>query len=124
MRSAASLRAACAATFAVLPLAAQVTYDRIRAAEKEPQNWLTYSGDYTGRRHSLLKQIDAANAARLRPSWIFQMDLAHKLETSPLVVDGVMYLSEPPSNVTALDVRTGQPLWRYRRHIPQGVRYC
>jgi alcohol dehydrogenase (cytochrome c) len=52
------------------------------------------------------------------------MDLAHKLETSPLVVDGVMYLSEPPSNVTALDVRTGQPFWRYRRPIPQGVRYC
>ncbi len=109
---------------AAAPCPAQVTYERIRNAEKEPQNWLTYSGDYSGRRHSPLKQIDVTNAAKLRPAWIFQMDLSHKLETSPVVVNGVMYITEPPSNVTALDARTGRPYWRYRRTLPQGLRYC
>ena len=48
----------------------------------------------------------------------------HKFETTPLVVDGIMYLSEPPSHVTALDTRTGRVLWKYRRIVPQDVRVC
>ncbi len=125
MRLGRSFQCAVPALFAfAAACSAQVTFERIRAAEKEPHNWLTYSGDYSGRRHSALKQIDVTNVAKLRPAWMFQMDLNHKLETSPIVVNGVMYVSEPPSNVTALDARTGQPYWRYRRNIPQGVRAC
>ena len=109
---------------AILPLYGQVTYERILRADSEPANWLTYSGNYSGHRHSRLEQINAANVARLKPAWIHQINALHKFETTPLVVDGVMYLTEPPSNVTALDTRTGRVLWTYVREIPKDVRVC
>ena len=56
--------------------------------------------------------------------WSYQVNSLHKFETSPIVVDGIMYISEPPSNVTALDTRTGRPLWKYRRPMPDDVRVC
>lgn len=103
---------------------AQVPYERIRRADSEPGNWLTYSGNYYAHRFSSLKQIHTGNVARLKPAWIYQTNVGHKFETTPLVVDGVMYLSEPPSNVTALDTRTGRSLWRYRRTLPDNVNVC
>ncbi len=106
------------------PLLSQVTYDRILHAEKEPGNWLTYSGNYSGQRYAPLDQIDAGNVARLKLAWLYQAAEMHKFETTPLVVDGIMYLSEPPSHVTALDTRTGRVLWKYRRIVPQDVRVC
>ncbi|HEY2930248.1 MAG TPA: PQQ-dependent dehydrogenase, methanol/ethanol family [Acidobacteriota bacterium] len=102
----------------------QVPYERIRRAEAEPGNWLTYSGNYQGHRHSPLTQINAANVARLKPAWVYQMREAGKVETSPIVVDGILYITEKPNIVTALDGRTGRPLWGYRRTIPAGVRGC
>jgi len=101
---------------------AQVTPERLVKAD--PANWLTYSGTYSGQRHSALRQINTANVSGLRPVWVHQMDLNHKLETSPLVIDGIMYITEPPSNVTALDARTGRPFWTYRRPQPPDSRLC
>jgi alcohol dehydrogenase (cytochrome c) len=105
-------------------MSAQVTYERLLQAEAEPGNWLTYSGNYAGHRHSPLKQITPANAARLKPAWVYQVPVRHKFEATPLVVDGVMYLAEPPSDVTAIDTRTGKPLWKYRRGLPEDLRVC
>lgn len=107
-----------------LPLCAQAPYERIRLAEREPGNWLTHSGSYNAHRFSALDQIDATNVSRLKPSWIYQIRNTHTVETSPLVIDGIMYLSEPPSNVTALDTRTGRWLWSYRRNMPRDLRLC
>lgn len=109
---------------AALPLTAQVTYDRILNAAKEPGNWLTYSGNYAGHRYSSLAQITDQNVGKLRPLWTYQSNSLQKFETTPLVVDGVMYISEAPSHVTALDTRTGRPLWRYRRTMPDDLRVC
>src|SRR5689334_8314620 len=92
---------------ACIPLLAQVPFERIRLAEREPGNWLTYSGNYSAHRHSPLDQVDTTSVSRLRPLWVYQTSAAGAVETTPLVVDGVMYISEPPSNVTALDTRTG-----------------
>ncbi|MFN0120079.1 MAG: pyrroloquinoline quinone-dependent dehydrogenase [Blastocatellia bacterium] len=103
---------------------AQVSYERIRGAAAEPEQWLTYSGNYQGHRHSLLKQIDTSNVARLRPVWMYQMRDPGKVVTTPLVVDGVIYISEKPHAVSALDARTGRPLWTYRRTVPPDVRAC
>src|SRR5271169_6591173 len=86
---------------------AQVSFDRIRSAEREPGNWLTYSGNYSAHRHSPLDQIDAGNVQKMKPAWVYQTIAVAPVETTPLVADGIMYLSEPPSNVTALDTRTG-----------------
>ena len=93
----------------VSSLSAQVTYERILKSESEPGNWLTYSGNYSAHRFSALTQINDQNVSNLKPLWAYQTNSLQKFETTPLVVDGVMYISEPPSNVTALDTRTGRP---------------
>src|SRR6516164_10881970 len=76
------------------PLTAQVSYQRLLQAGTEPQNWLTYSGSYKSWRYSALNQINRQNASTLKLAWVYQMVTIHKVETTPLVVDGVMYLSE------------------------------
>src|SRR5215471_9175014 len=100
---------------------AQVPYDRIAKAESEPANWLTYAGGYKSQRYTALDQINKQNVTQLRPLWVYQIRQAGIIETSPIVVDGVMYMTEPPSTVTALDVRTGRPLWSYTPKIPDDV---
>ncbi len=104
--------------------AGQVTYERLRRAEAEPGNWLTYSGNYSSHRFSGLSQITPANVRRLKPVWVYQVRARERTQATPLVADGVMYLSEPAGEVTALDTRTGRPLWSYRRTMPKGVRGC
>jgi alcohol dehydrogenase (cytochrome c) len=99
-------------------LSAQVPYQRILRSADQPENWLTYSGDYQSHRYSTLDQITRSNVDRLKVAWMYQIKTHHKVETSPLVFDGIMYISEPPSDVTAIDLRTGRPIWRYRRSVP------
>jgi alcohol dehydrogenase (cytochrome c) len=103
--------------------AAQVSYERI-AAGTEAGNWPTYSGTYSGQRYSPLAQINRGNAARLKIAWMYQTTDLNPFEATPLVADGVMYISEPPSNAAALDLRTGRPIWVFRRAIPSGVSVC
>ncbi len=103
---------------------AQVPYERIRQAEREPESWLTYSGDYASHHYSRLDRINRANVARLKVAWMYQIRGRQHFESTPLVFDGVMYLTDPPSDVTALDLRTGRPIWHYRRSIPPGVPVC
>ena len=103
----------------LLPVAAagQVPYKRIADAGAEPGNWLTYSGGYQSHRFSRLAQITPANVGRLKTAWVYQFKQKGTQETSPVVVDGVMYISESPTIVTALDARTGRTLWSWRRDI-------
>jgi alcohol dehydrogenase (cytochrome c) len=103
---------------------AQVTYDRLLKAQQDPANWLTYSGSYSSWRFSKLDQINRENVNRLRVKWVYQMPTTHMVETTPIVVDGVMYITEPPSNVVALDAVTGKPYWRYRRALPDRINVC
>jgi alcohol dehydrogenase (cytochrome c) len=103
-------------------LFAQVSYERLVRAESESESWLTYSGSYRSQRFSALKQITPENVAKLKPAWVYQIREPGLIETTPLVVDGVMYLTEPPSTVTALDVRSGRPLWKWSRAMPRDVR--
>lgn len=100
---------------------AQVPYKRILGADTEPSSWVTYSGNYQAQRFSQLSQINRQNVAQIKPTWVYQMRNPGIVETSPIVADGVMYITEPPSRATALDVRTGRPLWTYSPAIPQDV---
>jgi alcohol dehydrogenase (cytochrome c) len=95
---------------------AQAPYQRIVDAAREPGNWLTYSGNYQGHRFSPLAEITPANVAGLRVKWAYQFPNP-RAEVSPLVVDGVMYVSGP-NTAAALDVRTGRELWTWKRAIP------
>src|SRR5215472_17687515 len=111
----------CAVLLFAANLCAQVPYQRITHAEREPEHWLTYSGSYRSHRFTTLDHITTKNVARLRTAWIYQVKQAGLVEVSPIVVDGVMYITEPPSTVTALDVRTGRPLWTWTPSIPENV---
>jgi alcohol dehydrogenase (cytochrome c) len=116
-------RALLLCTFAAC-LPGQVTHQRILNADKEPGNWLTYSGGFQGWRYSALEQITRENVNKLRVKWLYQMPTTHTVETTPLVVDGVMYFTEPPSNVVAVDAETGKQFWRYRRPLPSKINAC
>jgi len=103
-------------------LSAQVPYERIAKAASDPGAWLTYSGGYDGHRYSGLSQLTPANVAGLRPRWVYQMHNRGRMETSPVVVDGVMYITEAPAIVTALDLRSGRALWTYERPMPPDLK--
>src|SRR3954470_13309335 len=87
-------------------------------------DWVHYQGSLQGSRYSPLNQVTKANAARLQPLWSYQIDRTDKFEASPIVRGGIMYISEPPSDVTALETRSGKPLWRYRRVYPENIPTC
>lgn len=110
--------AATLVALATSALAAQVTDARLRAARREPANWLTYSGDFAAQRYSPLSQVTPANVSTLRPAWIYQAVTPGVMQTSPIVVDGVMYLTEFQGHVVALDARSGRVLWRYQQAVP------
>ena len=96
-------------------IAGGLTYDRIRNSSAEPNNWLTYWGDYSGKHFSSLKEINTTNVSQLQARWAVQMPGDSMLEATPLVVDGVMYTSGMPGQVFALDAKSGLQIWKYER---------
>ncbi len=112
------------AALAAAPLHAQVSWERLLKAAREPQNWLTYSGTFASVRHSPLQQVTPANVKNLEMRWVFQAQSLQKFESTPLVVDGIMYLTEAPNDVVALDARTGRQFWIYRYNPSTGIRLC
>jgi alcohol dehydrogenase (cytochrome c) len=102
----------------------QVTYERIRAASNEPQNWLTYSGGYSSWRYSKLDQINAGNVSRLSLQWAFQIGDLGQLETTPIVVDGILYATGQNDRAFAIDTHTGRAIWRYQRNLPDKLQPC
>lgn len=98
-----------------------VSYSRILNALKEPQNWLTYWGDYSAIRHRDLNQINTSNAKELRVEWIFQNQRGMN-QTMPLAIDGILYLTTGVNHVYALDARTGRELWHYEYPLPPEVK--
>lgn len=88
-------------------------------------DWLTYAGDYAGLRHAREKQISRQNVANLQFAWAAQLrggDLG--LEATPIVAAGKMFVTEAPEGLTALDARTGEVVWRFRRSLPRQMPLC
>jgi PQQ-dependent dehydrogenase (methanol/ethanol family) len=100
-----------------------VTFKRLNNAQAEPHNWLSYWGDLRGTHYSGLRQVTPLNAAMLRSQWTYQLG-GTSIETTPLVVDGMMFVTGPLSDVTALDARTGQPLWQFKRKLAPVASHC
>jgi alcohol dehydrogenase (cytochrome c) len=109
---------------AAVSLQAQVTFDRILGAEREPQNWLSYSGTLFNQRFSPLTQITAANAKNLQLQWVWQSRSLEKFEATALVVDGVLYTVQAPNDVVALDAVTGRVFWTYSHQPAPDARTC
>ena len=102
----------------------QVSYERVVGAAREPQNWLTYSGRYSGWRYSGLDQISSSSASHLAMQWTFQVADLGQFETTPIVVDGVLYGTGQNNRAFALDARTGRAIWRYQRSLPDKIQPC
>jgi alcohol dehydrogenase (cytochrome c) len=103
-----------------------VTFADLRAGLADPTSWLSFSGDYTGQRHSPLTQITRDNVGTLSPVWIFQSGTFARgrgFETTPLIHDGVLYVTGANNYAWALDARTGRPFWQYRRELPSDLTY-
>ncbi len=115
---------AFAVLFAAASLQAQVTFDRILHSNQEPQNWLTYAGAVNGQRYSPLTQITPDNVKNLEMKWAFQARSLEKFESTPLVVDGTMYLTQAPNDVVALDAVTGEIKWIYSHSPSKEARPC
>jgi alcohol dehydrogenase (cytochrome c) len=103
--------------------AGPVTYERLRSAESDSSNWLTYSGQYNGQRYSRLAAVNRHNAGRLQIRWIYQLRTGDAVETAPLVADGVMYLTRA-NDVIALDAATGRPYWTFSYPLPVTLPLC
>ena len=88
--------------------AAEIDSKRLIEAEKEPENWMTYAGTYNAWRYSPLDQINRDNVEDLVPVWVFQTGkMEGGFSCTPLVVDGVMYITSPWNRVFAIDAVTG-----------------
>lgn len=94
---------------------------RLLGANADPGNWLLHGRSYDNQRYSLLKQITAANVRDLVPRWIYQTGISAPFQASPIVVDGVMYVSMPFNHVAAIDAESGREIWRYehKRKTPK-----
>jgi alcohol dehydrogenase (cytochrome c) len=109
---------------AIVTAKGQVTFDRLLRADAEPQNWLTYSGGLFGQRYSPLTQITPENVKNLELQWVFQARSLEKFETTPLVVEGVLYTVQAPNDVVALDAVTGRVFWVYSYNPSPLARLC
>jgi alcohol dehydrogenase (cytochrome c) len=109
-------------------LHAQVSFDRLVSAAKEPHNWLSYSGSYFSQRHSELTQITPDNAKNLELAWIYQLTsrepTSTRFEVTPVVADGIMYIVQPPNDIIALDAVTGRPFWTFSYNPSLQARPC
>src|SRR5262245_17762326 len=94
-------------------LSGPVTFDRIQNSNREPQNWITYSGNNMGQRYSPLTQITPQNAKNLEMAWLWQARSVEKFEATSIVVDGILYTVQAPNDVVALDAKNGRPIWTY-----------
>jgi PQQ-dependent dehydrogenase (methanol/ethanol family) len=101
------------------PSFTNVTTEMLTGAAKDGKNWATYGHDYWNQRWSPLTQINTENVRQLSVAWIYQTGISHlgSFETSPIVVDGVMYLTTPYNTAMAVDARTGLQLWRYEHKM-------
>ena len=98
----------------ITPLDIRVSNEQILESGRDTDQWLTYSGSLGGHRHTPLNEVTPANVAQLRVRWVRQFNTSDStIESTPLVVNGIIFTTEPPASVVALDARTGEVIWRY-----------
>lgn len=101
-----------------------VTQDMLSRAANDGNNFLHTNGNYEQTRYYPSRQINAANVKKLRPAWIFQTEIVDSLETTPIVVNGIMYITTSFNHVYALDARTGQQIWHFKHDMGPITTYC
>jgi PQQ-dependent dehydrogenase (methanol/ethanol family) len=101
-----------------------VTQEQLSAAASDENNFLHTNGNYEQTRYYPGKQINTSNVGKLRPAWIFQTEVKESLQTTPIVVDGVMYITTSFNHVYALNARTGEEYWHYKHKMGPVTTYC
>lgn len=101
-----------------------VTQKRLNSAATDKSNWLHPNGDYTQARYYQGTQINSGNVSKLRPAFVFQTAVTESMETAPLVVDGVMFLTTSYNHVYAIDAATGEEYWHYKQKLGPITVYC
>jgi alcohol dehydrogenase (cytochrome c) len=102
-----------------MPIDIQVTASDL-LTQPVGANWTSYNGDYTGRRFSSLQEVNVSNVAQLRAAWVFHPGNSQRLEVTPVVVRGMMYVTSA-NDVFALDARTGRMVWHHQRALSPGL---
>ena len=105
------------------PVGAVDENDLLKAGSNDA-NWLMYGRTYNGQRYSSLNQINTKNVARLIPVWTFQTGVLDGFECTPLVIDGIMYVTTPWNHAYAIDCKTGSQLWHYQKSLPENLALC
>ena len=101
-----------------------VTQDMLNRAGGDANNFLHTNGNYSQTRYYPASQINTGNVKNLRPAWIFQTEVVESQETTPIVVNGVMYITTSFSHVYALDAATGEQIWYYKHKMGPITTYC
>ena len=104
--------------------AAPVSQEQLNAAAADESNFLHTNGSYTQTRYFPGKQINASNVGKLHPAWIFQTEVKESMETTPIVVNGVMYVTTSFDHVYAINAKTGEEYWHYKHAMGPVTTYC
>ncbi len=104
--------------------ATPVTQDQLNAAAGDESNFLQTNGNYDQTRYFPGKQINTSNVGKLHPAWIFQTEVKESEETTPIVVNGVMYVTTSFDHVYALNAKTGEEYWHYKHAMGPVTTYC
>ena len=101
-----------------------ITQDHLLKGTDDPTSWLMYGGNYAGWRFSPLTDINRENVKNLKAAWMFQTGIPAQMQASPIVTDGIIYLTAAYNHLFALDAVTGELLWRYEHELPDDMRVC
>ena len=113
-----ALSTAAVIGFAMQAGAADITWDRLANADKDPNNWLMYHGSFKGWHYSALNQINKNNVKDLKVAWVHTPSTSKRgIQSFPLVADGILYYTSSSGQVWALDAATGAFIWKYAAKI-------
>ena len=101
-----------------------VSQTMLNNAAKDGKNWLLPNGSYEQTRHHPAAQINTGNVSKLRPAFVFQTGIVESMETAPIVVDGVMFVTTSYNHVYAINAVTGEQYWHYKHKIGPVSTYC
>jgi alcohol dehydrogenase (cytochrome c) len=113
-----------APTGAPVPKAVSVSQSQLDGADKNGSNFLHSNGNYAQTRYYAASQINTRNVNKLKPAFVFQTEVLESMETAPIVVDGVMYITTSFNHVYALDAKTGKEFWHYKHKQGPVTTYC
>jgi alcohol dehydrogenase (cytochrome c) len=118
------IQGGAAATGAPVPKNISVAQSALSAAGGDSANFLHSNGSYAQTRYYAAKQIDTSNVGKLKPAFVFQTEVVESMETAPIVVDGIMYLTTSYNHIYAVDAVTGQEFWHYKHKQGPVMTYC